>query len=90
MKQAAKNISTLMSRDQQSVMSVGVAILREIITMVSCVILQLLSAKLGVTVKVSYKSEISRYKGRICKTECHLGASRHMERMDWRGTSDAT
>ena len=70
MKQAAKNILTLISKDEQSVMSV------EIITMAPCAILQLLNAKLGVTVKFSYKPEISRFKGWLRNTGSYRDATR--------------
>ena len=78
MKQAGKIIWTLMSKEEQSVMSVGIAILQEIITMVPCFILQLLNANLGVTVKVSFNPEISRYKGWLGNTFSHSGATRQV------------
>ena len=71
MKHAAKNIWTLMDKEEQSVISFGRATLRDIITLAPCVILQLLNANLGVTAKVSHKPEISRYKGWLRNTGRH-------------------
>ena len=63
----------MMSKAKRSVISVEIAKLK-VITVASGVILHLLQAKLGVTVKVSYKPEISRYKGWLRKTWSHRGA----------------
>ena len=62
-----------MAKEKRSIIPVGIAKLK-LITVASGVILQLLYEKLGVTVKVSYKPEISRYKGWLRKTGSQRGA----------------
>ena len=63
-----------MSKEKRSVISVGIA-KRKLITVASGVSLMLCFAQnLGVTVKVSYKPEISRHKGWLRKTGNHRGA----------------